>query len=120
MSKKNPVGSPTKYKPEYNDLAIQVIGDEGKSIVEFACLLRVDRSTIYRWAERYPEFSNTLSRAKDFSEAYWMGKFPEWMDDRNANAKLIALYMANRFGWKGEGKRDDEKQAPPPSVVVIK
>lgn len=118
--KKNPIGNPTKYKPEYKELAIKTIGDEGKTVVQFARDLRVHKATVYRWAEKHSDFRDALSLAQDFSEAYWMDKMPTWMDDRNSNGKMIGLYMANRFGWRTEGKQDsDQDQKPTPIQINI-
>lgn len=115
---KHPGGRPTKYKEEYNKIALDLIGVQGKTVVEFAANVGVDKATVYRWAEKYPEFRASLTRAQDVSEAYWMEKLVGFMTERDANAKLISLYLANRFGWRSEGKKDSERDQKPAPVQI--
>ena len=106
-------GRPTKYKPEYDDLVLQEIGEKGLSIAQFARNLRVSRMSIYEWAEVHPSFSDALTRAKEWSEAHWEDRFVnEFMTDNKVNAPLVKLYYTNRFKWsdKGESESDDKAQ----------
>jgi hypothetical protein len=109
------MGRPTKYSPSYCEEALEIIGRQGKSIIQFARILEVSRSTVYEWAEQHPEFSDILTQARDWSEAYWEDRFIEFMVDRNANAPLVKLYYANRFKWadKGEASPEDSPPAAP-------
>lgn len=113
------VGRPTKYKPEYPQVALEYIGTQGKSIVQLARHLEVSRDTIYQWAKDHQDFSDALSQARDWSEAYWEEKFVGFMTDRNTNAPLVKLYFANRFKWSDSSKADDDDAAPPPSSVTV-
>lgn len=111
---------PTKYDPSYCDEALEFIGKQGKSIVQFARHLEVDRTTIYQWAKDYPEFSNILTRAKDWSEAFWEDKFVEYMTDRNTNAPLVKLYFATRFKWIEKAvEADDAADKGPMQYEVV-
>jgi len=93
------VGRPTKYKPEYGDEALELVGRRGKSVAWLARHYEVNRSTIYQWAKDNPAFSDALSRAQEWSEATWEDRVEEMMTSREVNAPLVKLYLANRFGW---------------------
>jgi hypothetical protein len=61
-------GRPTKYDPAFIDLAYayaegdweSVHNHNHPSVIGFARTLRVARSTIYKWAQEHPDFSDTL------------------------------------------------------------
>jgi hypothetical protein len=110
---------PTKYKPSYGKVALELIGEQGKSIVQLARELRVSRSTIYLWAEENPEFSDILACARDWSEAYWEDKFLKYMEDRNVNAPLVKLYFATRFKWREAAVETEEVETPAPVSVTV-
>jgi len=115
MSK--PMGRPTKYTKDVNEVVLDLM-DKGKSIVQVARHLNVARSTIYKWAEDNIEFSDTLTRAKDYSEAYWETEFQKMMYSRESQPQLVRLYMGNRFGWREQDQSVNDEQATPTSVQV--
>jgi transposase-like protein len=115
MSK--PIGRPTKYTKDVNEVVLDLM-DKGKSIVQVARHLNVARSTIYKWAEDNIEFSDTLTRAKDYSEAYWETEFQQMMYSRESQPQLVRLYMGNRFGWREQDQSVNDEQATPTSVQV--
>ena len=60
-------GRPTKYDPAFVDKAYEYAeggwekcNHNHPSVIGFARSLRVARSTIYKWAQEHPEFSDTL------------------------------------------------------------
>lgn len=65
---KAPVGRPTKYKPEYVDLAYKfcLLGATDKRLAE---LLEVNEDTIHEWKKTYPEFSESILRGRDIADA---------------------------------------------------
>jgi len=67
---KRPIGRPALYKPEYCEQVVE-LGAKGKSLAQIAAALDVSRANLYDWAERYPEFSSAVSRAKDLALAWW-------------------------------------------------
>jgi len=115
MSK--PIGRPTKYTKDVNEVVLDLM-DKGKSIVQVARHLNVARSTIYKWAEDNIDFSDTLTRAKDYSEAYWETEFQQMMYSRESQPQLVRLYMGNRFGWREQDQSVNDEQATPTSVQV--
>jgi hypothetical protein len=71
----NKAGRPTKYDPEFVEAGYKYA--EGgwveckhnhPSVIGFARKLRVARSTIYKWAEEHPEFSDTLEHISSEQE----------------------------------------------------
>lgn len=64
------VGRPSLYKPEYCDTVI-ACGKRGFSKVQMACELDVVMSTLDYWVESYSEFSDALTRARQFSQQWW-------------------------------------------------
>ena len=95
----NPVGRPTKYKPEYCALVIEEM-KQGASIEELPLVLDVVCSTIYQWQEQFPEFSEAIKRGVSFSQAWWMKKGRTNLENKEFSATLFYMNMKNRFGWR--------------------
>ena len=60
----NKGGRPTKYKPEYAEMAKFVIEDSGFSMYKLAKLFDVPRSIIYRWMEKHKAFSDGIKSGR--------------------------------------------------------
>src|SRR5690554_3298607 len=101
------VGRPTKYTDAMPDALYNAMAD-GKSITQFAAKIGVSRSTVYEWAEQHPEFSDALTRGKEVGEAYWENELQGMMYSKEANAPLVKLYFANRFGWTDKQEVDNK------------
>ena len=105
-------GQPTKYTKEHCERALEIVGRQGKSIVQLARDFEVSRQTIYQWALDNPEFSYTLEKAKDWAEAMWEDKYTnEFMESKEANAPLVKLYFANRFKWSDKVEKEEDSSA---------
>lgn len=63
-----PAGRPTKFKPEYVELAYKfcLLGADDDKL---ALLFDVDVSTVNNWKNDYPEFLDSLKRGKDIADA---------------------------------------------------
>lgn len=61
-------GRPTKYKPEYCELAYKycLLGATDVRLAEF---FGVDQKTIYSWQAKYPEFLQSIKKGKDQADA---------------------------------------------------
>ena len=90
------VGRPTDYDPSFCDRVVD-FGREGYSKAMIAAELGVVRQTLENWASRHPEFLDAMTRAREFSLAWWelQGHKGIWSRDFNANA--YRLQMLNRF-----------------------
>jgi hypothetical protein len=94
--RKNTMGRPTKYKPEYCGL-VEQWGKDGKSKSEMCSLLNVGRATLHDWERDFPEFAASLSRAREHSQAWWEGKAQKSLGRRHFQAQLWRYSMAGRF-----------------------
>lgn len=100
-----PAGRPTKYKPEYCNLIIE-IGESGGWLSEMAEACDVHRSTMDEWAANHPEFSEALSRAKQKAQAWFEreGRFGLTAD--KFNSALWQKQMSARHPGEYTEKRD--------------
>lgn len=64
------VGRPTKYFPELGEWA-EWLGSKGYSLKQICAIFGVSHETLYEWAKRNPEFSESLSRARELAQAWW-------------------------------------------------
>lgn len=110
-------GRPSKYEEEYCEEAIDYVGNKGKSVTQLARHLQVAKSTVYLWAKQHPDFSDALTCARDWSEAYWEDKFIDMMVDKEVNSPLVKLYFANRFKWT-EKQPEEEKDKTPQAITI--
>lgn len=62
------VGAPTKYKPEYVDLAYKFCL-MGATDARLAELFEVSVDTIYQWKNTHPEFSESIFSGRDKADA---------------------------------------------------
>ena len=113
------MGRPTKYSPEVGEVVFDLM-DDGLSVVQVARKLNVSRSTIYKWAEDNSDFSDTLTRAREASEAFWEYKFTSMMQSRasDSSQSLIKLYFASRFSWRENDQLIDQESSTPQSVQI--
>lgn len=91
---KNPVGRPSKYKPEYCQMIIDHMA-EGASMTSFAAEIDVSRETISEWGRVHPEFSVAIKKGKAKCAAWW-----ERLNRKNAitgdgNATLVIFGLKN-------------------------
>jgi hypothetical protein len=96
------MGRPTKYKVEMCDTAIEM-GKQGKSLVQIAAALDIDKDTILNWIEAYPDFYVAINKAKALSEAHWTDIAQKHLIEQpqgdKLNTTLWFMNMRNRFGW---------------------
>ena len=90
-----PAGRPTKYKPEYCDLVIE-IGAQGGWLSEMAEACDVVRSSMDEWASKHPEFSEALTRAKQKAQAWFEEKGREGLTADKFNSSLWQKQMSAR------------------------
>ena len=111
------MGAPTKYSPELGEVVLNLM-DQGKSICQVARHLNVCRKTIYNWMDEHKDFLHTITRGKDYSEAYWETEFQKMMYSRESQPQLVRLYMGNRFGWRENDQAAESDSATPKSIQV--
>ncbi len=102
-----PAGRPTDYRPEMCGQVVE-LGRQGKSHAQIAAALGVARKTLYEWQERYPEFSDAITHAKDLAQAWFEDMGQSGLVMPGFNASLWAKQVSCRF-------REDYTE-PPSSV----
>lgn len=116
---KRPPWRPSKYRPEYCELVIEM-GSKGFSVVEMAAEIGVARSTMEgEWTWKYQDFSEALEQARQLSQLWWErigrnnllvpkdgGTFSQAMWSRSMAARFPRDWRENKtFGLEGpDGK----------------
>jgi len=95
---KNPVGRPTKYKPEFCDAVIDCMR-KGASKHEIALELDIHYDTIYEWEKEHKEFSDALKKGLCLSESWWIRQGRINLDSKSFQTVLWYMNMKNRHGW---------------------
>jgi hypothetical protein len=105
------IGRPTKYRPEYCDLAEAILAAD-KPWCEVARILQVCENTLDRWKAKYPEFCSAYMRGKAAGKALFMAKVKQaaWGENilpvNNGMISLLAVNMYGLISKKAEEKRD--------------
>jgi hypothetical protein len=61
-------GRPTKYRPEFAEIAHKLTQALGATDKEVADFLSIDDATLYRWRHTHPEFCEALKVGKDVAD----------------------------------------------------
>ena len=112
---KGPGGRPTKYDPEFCERVIDLM-EQGYSATAVAGKMRVARSTLYKWAEDNPEFSDALNIGRACAQAWWEDRLRGVAEKNEGNASAAI------FGLKNRGTEDwleaDKTAAASPTINV--
>lgn len=91
-----PAGRPSKYTPdiipELLDLASQ-----GKSLAQISAAIDIPRTTMLSWGDQHPEFSTTLTRAKELEQAWWENAAQNGLTADKFNAQVWSKSVSARF-----------------------
>lgn len=101
------VGRPSDYDPAYCEQLVAHM-ETGASVASFAASIDVARSTINKWAEVHPEFSEALSRGKAKCAAWWekTGRKVAESGDGNASMVIFGLRNMGADDWQDVQKRE--------------
>lgn len=102
-------GRPTDYKEEYCQELIDHMA-AGYSFESFAGLIGVARSTIYKWAEDVPQFSDAKNAAFEQSRLFWEKQGIKGLYE-GINATLWIFNMKNRFPEQWRDKQEIEQNS---------
>lgn len=131
---KNPVGRPSKYKPQYcqqiidffNVMPTKIVierffyknGDEKEKEIEvanelpliqdFCFKIGVTRKTLLDWTTKFPEFLKAYNIAKDLQEAMWIKNGLKGL----YNPSFAIFTGKNMFGWRDQVTFEGDEDKP--------
>jgi len=110
-----PGGRPTDYDPSYCQIAIDYMQD-GKHAIQLARHLGVAKSTLYKWAEDHPEFSDALNTARTASTAAWLDQYEKkaFGITKDGSDYLLAKMLGHKdreFQEPKEEKKEESQAA---------
>lgn len=108
-AKGNGGGRPTLYRKKHCQTVID-LGRQGYSKVMMADYLDVSRDTMNEWAKHHIEFSDALTRAYEYAQAWHERLAAEGLRQPTSefNAALFGKIMSARFPDDYREKRDIE------------
>lgn len=120
-----PMGRPTEYEPIYCQMLIDHMAD-GYSFESFAGKIKKARSSIYKWVDEFPDFSDAKSAGFDANLLFWEqqgidGLYNQVIKDedgmtvtKSINATVWIFNMKNRHQWrdKSEAEIAEENDRP--------
>ena len=108
-----PGGHESTYDPSVIPTVLNMASN-GDSIVAIAASLKVRRKTLYKWAQQFPEFGDTLEHAQELCQAWWenFGKAGCAGKIKNFQGNVWKFFMACRF-------KDDYTETTKQEVVNV-
>lgn len=113
-----PVGRPSTYDPAYCERVIEM-GRDGEGPAAYSAEFGIDRATLYKWAETYPEFRTALSRAKQLEQVWWERAGRQGMQAKTFNALVWKTSMQARFREDYTERKSTEISGPGGEPVQI-
>lgn len=93
---RRPVGRPTVYDPSYCERLIR-LAENGNSITQCAVKLGLDKTTLFVWAEKHPEFKTAMDMATEACKCWWEDMGMIGMVSDKFNTGVWVRSMAARF-----------------------
>lgn len=93
-----PPGRPSKYDPAIGERILALMGTEGLSLAAAAADCDINRSTVYRWCEEYPDFCDTVRLAQVKRQAF--------LERRLLNTDVGPVVTSSIFALKNAGPED--------------
>ena len=100
-------GRPTDYDPAYCDAAREFLKD-GYSLTAFAGSIGVARSTVYKWVDEYPEFSDAIKSGQAGAVYWWEERARHMAATGEGNATAIIFGLKNRASdeWRDISRQE--------------
>jgi hypothetical protein len=92
-------GRPTLYRPEYCDLAIEVMG-QGYDVTAVAGSIGVARETVYRWMTEHADFNDAIQVGKSRRLLALQNKLLTTAMGVGVTAAIFALKNAAPDDWQ--------------------
>jgi transposase len=100
-----PFGRPTKYKPEYCQVALDMLS-KGHSLYAVAAECDVSIDTIYEWQSVHQDFSDSIKRGQAKSAVWWEEKAQQFAETGVGNATAIIFGLKNRARKEWQDKQE--------------
>ncbi len=82
-------------------------GKQGYSDIEIRVgILDISTSLWTRFMDEEEEFSQTITRARDYSQTWWLKHSRKELHNKEFNNKLYEMNMQNRYGWNKKTEID--------------
>lgn len=104
-------GRPSKYSPAYCNEVIECLS-EGHSVTAFAGRIGVARSTVFKWADEYPEFSDALKVGQAKATSFWETILVKVAREGGGNATAAIFGLKNRASDDWADKIVSEHSGP--------
>lgn len=98
---------PTKYDPAYCDDARAFLA-EGYSVAAFAGSIGVATSTVYKWVEEHPEFSDAIKAGQAGAVHWWENRLRDVAAKGEGNATACIFGLKNRAPSEWRDKTETE------------
>lgn len=123
---RHPGGRPTKYTPDMIELADKYLKTTGTynmklpTIEGLALYLGLHRDTLYEWAKKYPQISDTLRNIEQLQKEQLIES--GIYGGKEVNATIVKLLLQNNHGMreKQDVTTDGEKLEAPHITLDIK
>lgn len=117
-------GRPTKYDPVFCEVAREFMVD-GYSVTALAGHIGVARSTVFKWADEHPEFSDALKTGQASAALWWEKTLRQVAITGEGNASAAIFGVKNRSSeeWKDKQEHDltssDGSMSPPTRIEIV-
>ena len=100
-------GRPTKYDEKYCAVAREFLKD-GYSVTALAAHIGVNRSTVFLWAEKNPQFSDALKDGQASAALWWEDTLRDVARSGQGNASAAIFGVKNRSSveWRDKTEHD--------------
>ena len=111
-------GRPTDYDPAYCDEVVSFLA-EGYSLAAFAGKIGVARSTVYKWADEHPEFSDAVKTGQAGAVFWWERRNKEFAETGEGNATAIIFGLKNRASDEWRDVKATEISGPDGGPIAV-
>lgn len=117
-----PAGRPTGYKPEFCKMATEFLA-KGFSVAAFAGSIPVAKSSVYKWMDEHPEFSDAIKEGQARAVLFWEKANINLALTGEGNATAIVFGLKNRAPeeWRDKTEVDntssDGSMSPKENVI---
>lgn len=90
------VGRPSKYDPRLCEW-VEWLGSRGYSLKQICSMIGISNETMYAWMGNFPEFSESVARARDAAQTWWEVMGQAGLASKSFNFNLWNKIVSNRF-----------------------